>query len=114
MTIQFRLILAAALSLMVMLIISIVSYMTTESVRIKGETYNKIILSKDISPSLGLIHRAHSAAAKPLVYDLMEMFRADMVDFVLLKYLRLKKRGAHALLLMPSTQWTPITPSALE
>jgi CRISPR/Cas system-associated endonuclease Cas1 len=52
----------------------------------------KIILEKDISVSLGLIHRAQSANAKPLVYDLMELFRADLVDFVLLKYLRLKKK----------------------
>ena len=52
----------------------------------------RIIVEKDISPSLGLIHWAHSANAKPLVYDLMELFRADLVDFVLLKYLRLKKK----------------------
>ncbi|HVY72688.1 MAG TPA: CRISPR-associated endonuclease Cas1 [Candidatus Paceibacterota bacterium] len=52
----------------------------------------KIITEKDISPSLSLIHRAHSANSKPLIYDLMEMFRADLVDFVLLKFLRLKKK----------------------
>ena len=52
----------------------------------------KIISEKDISPSLGLIHHAQSATSKPLVYDLMELFRADTVDFTLLRYLRLKKK----------------------
>ncbi len=52
----------------------------------------KIIVAKDISPSLGLIHRAHRAQSKPLVYDLMELFRADVVDFPLLRFLRLKKK----------------------
>jgi len=52
----------------------------------------KIILAKGILPSVGLIHRPHRADSKPLVYDLMELFRADMVDFALLRYLRLKKK----------------------
>lgn len=52
----------------------------------------KIILEKDVSASLGLIHKAHRANSKPLVYDLMELFRADLVDAVLLRYLRLKKK----------------------
>ncbi|MEI6864133.1 MAG: CRISPR-associated endonuclease Cas1 [Candidatus Adlerbacteria bacterium] len=52
----------------------------------------KIIGEKHISSSLALIHRAQSATSKPLIYDLMELFRADTVDFVLLKYLRLKKK----------------------
>ncbi len=57
-----------------------------------AQLVEKIISEKDISASIALIHRAHRAEAKPLVYDLMEMFRADVVDFTLIKYLRLKKK----------------------
>ncbi len=52
----------------------------------------KNIIAHVISPALGLIHRAHRSDSVPLVYDLMEMFRADCVDAVLLTFLRQKKK----------------------
>lgn len=52
----------------------------------------KTILKKDISPSLGLIHVANKSESAPLAYDLVELFRADIVDAEALRYVRLKKR----------------------
>lgn len=53
----------------------------------------KIILEKyDISPSLGILHSAHKKNSAPLAYDLVEMFRADIVDLEVLKFLRSKKK----------------------
>jgi CRISPR-associated endonuclease Cas1 len=46
----------------------------------------------DIPTEIGLLHTAQSAHAHPLVYDIMECFRVLMVDKVLLKFLRMKKR----------------------
>lgn len=48
MTIHARLMLMAGLTLLLLVIVSFISYSTTESVRIKGETYNQIINSKDL------------------------------------------------------------------
>jgi len=48
MIIKSKLIITTALTLLVILIIGIVSYSTMRSVMIKGETYNKIILLKDL------------------------------------------------------------------
>jgi CRISPR-associated endonuclease Cas1 len=49
------------------------------------------LLAHDIYPGLGLLHRAARTDGEPLVYDLMELFRADVVEKVTLTYLRQKK-----------------------
>lgn len=41
---------------------------------------------------MGLLHSPRASASTPLVYDLMEMFRADVVEAELLRYLRMKKK----------------------
>ncbi|MDD5052526.1 MAG: methyl-accepting chemotaxis protein [Sulfuricurvum sp.] len=48
MTIHNRLMMTAGLTLLVLLIVSFLSYSTTESVRIKGSAYNQIADSKDL------------------------------------------------------------------
>ncbi|MDD2829996.1 MAG: methyl-accepting chemotaxis protein [Sulfuricurvum sp.] len=48
MTIHNRLMMTAGLTLLVLLIVSFLSYSTTESVRIKGAAYNQIADSKDL------------------------------------------------------------------
>ena len=48
MTIQTRLTVTAVLTLLVLIIVSFISYSTTESVRIKGDAYNHIVNSKDL------------------------------------------------------------------
>ena len=48
MTIHTRLMVTSGLTLLVLLLVSWISYSTTESVRIKGETYNHIVNSKDL------------------------------------------------------------------
>lgn len=51
------------------------------------------ILNKyDISPTLGVMHIAHASNSAPLAYDLVEMFRADIVEAEALRFLRLKKK----------------------
>ncbi|CAN5135351.1 hypothetical protein BH11PAT3_BH11PAT3_0460 [soil metagenome] len=51
------------------------------------------ILDKhDVPAAIGFMHVARTADAKPLVYDLMEMFRADLVEAEVLRFLRLKKK----------------------
>jgi|SRR3989344_2518730 len=52
----------------------------------------KIIEKYDISPALGILHIAHKSTSAPLAYDLVEMFRADIVEAEVLKFLRMKKR----------------------
>jgi CRISPR-associated endonuclease Cas1 len=52
----------------------------------------KVLVEKECETALALLHRAQSSNAKPLVYDLMEMFRADLVDITVLTWLRQKKR----------------------
>ncbi len=47
---------------------------------------------QEISPALGLLHVARNADSAPLAYDLVEMFRADIVDAEVLRFLRLKKK----------------------
>src|SRR3989344_883136 len=50
------------------------------------------ILEKyDISPALGILHVARASTSAPLAYDLVEMFRADIVETEVLKFLRMKK-----------------------
>lgn len=48
MTIHTRLMVTATLTLLVLTIVSFISYSTTESVRIKGDAYNHIVNSKDL------------------------------------------------------------------
>jgi len=48
MTIQNRLMITSGLTLMVLVVVSWISYTTTETVRIKGDTYNHIVNSKDL------------------------------------------------------------------
>lgn len=47
---------------------------------------------KDISTALGFLHIAHESTSQPLVYDLMELFRSDVVDREVLSFLRAKKK----------------------
>lgn len=53
----------------------------------------KIILEKyGITPILGILHVAHKTDSAPLLYDLVEMFRADAVEAEVLRFLRGKKK----------------------
>jgi len=52
----------------------------------------KIFQKYDISPALGIIHSAQQSDSAPLAYDLMEMFRADIVDSEVIKFLHQKKK----------------------
>ena len=52
----------------------------------------KMLGKLDVSPSLALLHVARSSKSAPLAYDLVEMFRADIVDAEILRFLRLKKK----------------------
>lgn len=45
----------------------------------------------DIPTEIGLFHKAQSKKAHPLVYDIMECFRAVLVDSILLRFLHMKK-----------------------
>lgn len=51
-----------------------------------------IFKQKNISTAIGVLHVAHSADSEPLVYDLVELFRSDLVDREVLHFLRLKKK----------------------
>lgn len=51
-----------------------------------------ICRQKDISTVIGLLHVAHSTDSEPLVYDLVELFRSDVVDREVLHFLRQKKK----------------------
>jgi CRISPR-associated endonuclease Cas1 len=50
-----------------------------------------ILVEYNIPGDVALIHVAHKINSAPLAYDLVEMFRADIVDAEVLRYLRLKK-----------------------
>ena len=52
----------------------------------------KILSTHNVSPVLGFMHKARTEKSKPLVYDLMELFRADLVDREVLRFFRLKKK----------------------
>lgn len=51
-----------------------------------------IIEKYHISAALGVLHTARKTNSAPLAYDLVEMFRADIVETETLKFLRMKKR----------------------
>ena len=52
----------------------------------------QILKRLEIPTPLALIHVARTARSEPLAYDLVEMFRADIVEAEVLKFLRLKKK----------------------
>src|SRR3989338_10195470 len=52
----------------------------------------KILEKYDTSPALAILHIARRSKSAPLAYDLVEMFRADIVEIEVLKLLRMKKR----------------------
>ncbi len=53
---------------------------------------SKNLKRRDITAAIGLLHKPRTAKSKPLVYDLVELFRADVVDTEVLRFLRLKKK----------------------
>lgn len=53
---------------------------------------NTILEKYNTSSEIGLFHSARDSKSTPLSYDLMEMFRSDVVDSEVLKFLRLKKK----------------------
>lgn len=46
----------------------------------------------EVSSAVGLLHRAHKSTSHPLVYDLVELFRADLVDEFLIHFVRQTKK----------------------
>jgi len=52
----------------------------------------KLLLKHSVSTALGLFHVARNADSAPLAYDMVEMFRADIVDAETLRFFRLKKK----------------------
>lgn len=52
----------------------------------------KFLETRDVPPALSLLHVARKSDSSPLAYDLVELFRADIVDAEVLRFLRLKKK----------------------
>lgn len=52
----------------------------------------KILEQHGIPSAIGLLHTAREVSSEPLAYDLVEIFRADIVDAEALRFLRLKKK----------------------
>lgn len=52
----------------------------------------KILEKYSIDSGLGILHVAHKTNSAPLAYDLVELFRSDIVDSEVLRFLRLKKK----------------------
>lgn len=50
-----------------------------------------IIVKYNASPNVGLMHTAHRSKSEPLLYDLMEMFRSDLVVSTSITFLIQKK-----------------------
>lgn len=55
-------------------------------------TVKQILDSHDITSALGILHKANKVNSAPLAYDLVEIFRADIVEAEVLNFLRLKKK----------------------
>lgn len=53
---------------------------------------NKIFTKHDVYTGLGFFHKAQKSDSLPLVYDFMEWLRPFLVDYILLKFLRKKKK----------------------
>jgi len=51
-----------------------------------------ILIGQKVTPAMGIIHSPRRAKSAPLSYDLVELFRADLVDTEVLRFLRLKKK----------------------
>lgn len=56
-----------------------------------------ICKEKDISTAVGFLHVAHKSTSEPLVYDLVELFRSDIVDREVLTFVRAKKKEINTL-----------------
>lgn len=56
-----------------------------------------ICKEKDISTAIGFLHVAQESTSEPLVYDLVELFRSDVVDREVLTFLRAKKKSISTL-----------------
>lgn len=52
----------------------------------------KILEQHSIPSAIGLLHIAKEMSSAPLAYDIVEMFRADVIDTEVLRFLRLKKK----------------------
>jgi CRISPR-associated endonuclease Cas1 len=57
-----------------------------------GTCVEKIFTTHEASTALGLLHVAQKSDSTPIVYDLMELFRADVIDMTVLTFLRQKKK----------------------
>jgi len=53
---------------------------------------SKILDKYEIPTAMGLLHVPRNSDSTPLVYDLVEIFRADIIDAEVLRFLRLKKK----------------------
>src|SRR3989344_3898258 len=53
----------------------------------------KILEKYNVPADIGILHVARNSDSAPLAYDLVEMFRADIVDAEVLRFLRLKKKS---------------------
>jgi CRISPR-associated endonuclease Cas1 len=49
------------------------------------------LTEKDISPALAILHQAQQSDSAPLAYDLVELFRTDVVDTEVAHFLRQRK-----------------------
>lgn len=56
-----------------------------------------IFANLDMNCSIGLFHKARSKKSSPLAYDLVELFRADIVDTEMVKFFHLKKKPVEKL-----------------
>ncbi len=56
-----------------------------------------IFKQKDVATAIGILHVAHASDSEPLAYDIVELFRSDVVDREVLHFLRLKKKPIQAL-----------------
>lgn len=52
----------------------------------------RVLDERGVPADLGLLHVARATDSAPLAYDLVELFRADVVDAEALRFVRLKKR----------------------
>lgn len=57
----------------------------------------KIFAKHEMNTSLGILHKATSSKASPLAYDMIELFRADIVDTEILRFFHLKKKPLYTL-----------------
>lgn len=55
-------------------------------------TLRHILIKYEVPAVMGLLHSPRNSDSEPLIYDLVEMFRSDIVETEILRYLRLKKK----------------------